>query len=180
MRRFLIAGPTLALAAVLAAGCGGEAAGEEVATVQGTQANPSASASPGASDPDQARKFAQCMRDNGVPDFPDPGPDGRFGQGMLGGGGNIDRTKIQSALQACQDLAPNGGERRELNPAQQEQLRQWAQCMRDNGVDVPDPDPNGGLFGNGGLNFDPDDPAFQKAMEACQDKISSFREGAGT
>src|SRR6266542_5175160 len=26
----------------------------------------------------EAVQYAQCMRDNGVPDFPDPGPDGRF------------------------------------------------------------------------------------------------------
>ncbi|MEJ3742252.1 hypothetical protein WEI85_03000 [Actinomycetes bacterium KLBMP 9797] len=179
MRRLTIVGSGLLLAAALAAGCGGAAADEGVATVAGAQASPTASGSPGANDPEQGRKFAQCMRENGVPDFPDPGPDGGFDPGQFGGG-NIDRTKMRGALEACQDLAPNGGERRELNPAQQEQLRQWAQCMRDNGVDVPDPDPNGGgLFGNGGQQFDRDDPAFQKAMDACRDKMNSFREGAG-
>jgi hypothetical protein len=175
MLRLRLAIPVLALAL---AGCGGAAAdGDGVATASGASAVPAATGSPGAADPDQARKYAECMRENGVPNFPDPGPDGRFDLKDFNAG-NLDREKIRQAREACRDLAPNGGERPELNPAQQEQLRQWAQCMRDNGVDVPDPDPNGGAFlGLGGAGaLDPDDPAFQKAMEACQDKFT-FRRG---
>jgi hypothetical protein len=161
---------TLAAAALaFVTGCGGEADGGGVATVGGT-ATPSSAPS---ADPDQGRKFAQCMRDNGVPDFPDPGPDGQIVTK------DFDRKKLTSeagikALQACRDLAPNGGERGDLDPAQQEQLRQWAACMRENGINMPDPNPNtGGFLGLGGeLPFDPDDPKFQAAMDACQDKFT--------
>jgi hypothetical protein len=166
--RICLALATAALA--LVSGCGGDSDKGGVATVGGGSAAPTASAS---ADPDQGRKFAQCMRDNGVPDFPDPGPDGQ----MLGE--DFDRKKLASeaglkAYQACRDLSPNGGERTELDPAQQEQLREWAACMRENGIDMPDPNPNtGGFLGLGGeLPFDPDDPKFKAAMEACQDKFT--------
>ena len=44
---------------------------------------------------------------------------------------------------------------------------------------MPDPDPNGGGFGmgDGGASFDQNDPAFKKAMEACQDQLTFLRGG---
>jgi hypothetical protein len=57
--------------------------------------------------------------------------------------------------------------------------------MREHGIDVPDPDPNGGGLvikkGSGGADtFNPDDPAFQAAHKACEDKLPGkpMREGA--
>lgn len=179
MRRLVI----VAFAALLLAGCGETDSGDDIATASNNgAASPTASASAGSNDADQGRKFAQCMRDNGVPDFPDPGPDGNFGGDPQSMRGLLDSDKAQDAFSKCRDQAPNGGERQEADPAQQEQLRQWAQCMRDNGIDVQDPDPNSGsLFGGGGQqpSFDMDDPKFQKAMEACQDKFT-FRQGQGS
>src|SRR5688500_6397165 len=118
--RRAVAGPALALALAVLAGCGGgEATKENVASVGGAGAAPAASASATA-DPEQGRKFAACMRENGVPDFPDPGPDGRFDMGQFRDA-DIDRQKLESAQQACRDLAPNGGQRPQLDAAQQEQ-----------------------------------------------------------
>jgi hypothetical protein len=178
MLKLRLAIPILALAL---AGCGGAADDDGLPTASGGSA-PAASSSPGAADPDQARKYAACMRENGLPNFPDPGPDGRFDLDQFrGAGGELDRDKLRTAGEACRALAPNGGQRPELDPAQQEQLRQWAQCMRDNGVDVPDPDPNGGGLGlgeGGNGTFDRDNPTFQKAMEACKDKFT-FRQRGG-
>jgi len=171
-------GMALAAAALaLATGCGGEADAGGVASVSGGSADPSASASPGAVDPEQGREFAQCMRDNGIPDFPDPGPDGQVTDP------NFDRGKLLSdagkkAFAACRDLAPNGGEQRQLDAAEQEQLREWAACMRDNGVDMPDPDPNGGGFlGLTEQGIDLEDPKFQAAFEACKGKFTFRGEG---
>ena len=177
--RLAFAGPALALAVAVLAGCGGgDTAGDDVASVSGAGATPSASAS-ATSDPEQNRKFAACMRENGVPDFPDPGPDGQFDLSQFRDA-DIDQQKMEAAQTACRDLAPNGGQRPQLDAAQQEQLRQFAQCMRDHGVDMPDPDPDSGGFGmgEGGANFDRNDPTFKKAMEACQDKLT-FLQGAG-
>jgi hypothetical protein len=175
MRRHL-AGVALALT-VLLAGCGQQRKGDGVASAAGGGATPSASAS-ATTDPDQARKFAQCMRENGVPDFPDPGPDGQFDPSQMRTSG-LDMQKLQKGMSACRDLAPNGGQNTQLDAQQQEQLRQFAQCMRDNGVDMADPDPNGGGLGPGGAGLNTSDPAFQKAMEACQDKLASIIPGSG-
>ena len=59
-------------------------------------------------DPDEGQylKFAQCMRKNGLPDFPDPQP-GSDG-GMFGDGVKRDDPAFQKAAAACQHLL--GGE----------------------------------------------------------------------
>jgi hypothetical protein len=109
------------------------------------------------------------MRDNGV-DVPDPGPDGTFGDAM----GKIDRTSaaFQKAMEACKKHLPGGGDLSKLDPKMVDQLRQFTQCMRDNGVNVPDPDPNSPTLGLGAFaDLDRNSPAVQKALEACKDKI---------
>jgi hypothetical protein len=169
-------GLVLVLTLAVSAACSGKETGDNVATAGSGGARPSASGSATA-DPEQARKFAQCVRDNGVPDFPDPGPDGQFDFKQFQGK-NLDRDKLSKATEACRDVAPNGGQTLQLDANQQEQLRQFAQCMRDHGVDMPDPDPNGGGFG-GQMPFDLNDPTAQKAMEACQDKLT-FLQGGGS
>jgi hypothetical protein len=175
--RLVFAGPALALAMAVLAGCGGaDPAKEDVASVSAGGATPAASGS-AAADPEQGRKFAACMRENGVPEFPDPGADGQFDVSQFRDA-DLDQRKVQQAREACRELAPNGGQGPQLDAAQQEQLRKFAQCMRDNGVDMPDPAPNGGGFGMGdGAAFDQNDPAFKKAMEACQDKLTFLRGG---
>jgi hypothetical protein len=175
MRRHLV-GVALTLT-VLLAGCGQEKKSAGVASATGGGAAPSASAS-ATTDPEQARKFAQCMRENGVPDFPDPGPDGQFDPSQMRSSG-LDMQKLQKGMTACRDLAPNGGQTTQLDAQQQEQLRQFAQCMRDNGVDMPDPDPNSGGFGPNGANLNTADPNFQKGLKACQGKLASIMPGSG-
>ena len=65
----------------------------------------------------------------------------------------------------------------------QEVALAWAKCMREHGVDMPDPDfsDGGGRFGFGGTNVDPQSSTFQKAQEACQDIIEDAfgRRGPG-
>jgi hypothetical protein len=55
---------------------------------------------------DQARRYAQCIRDNGVPDFPDPDSQGNFR-----GASHEQQAdpKFQAALQTCQSKLPGGG-----------------------------------------------------------------------
>jgi hypothetical protein len=121
-----------------------------------------------AADPQRAAlAYAQCMRDNGVPDFPDPDPNGRFSGLSHEQQGN---PRFQAAQQACRDLAP-GGEHENLgDPAFVEQARAYAQCIRDNGVpDFPDPDPSGRFRGVG--HEQQGNPKFQAASAACQEKL---------
>ncbi|TMR22976.1 hypothetical protein ETD86_09550 [Nonomuraea turkmeniaca] len=167
MRRTFIA---TALLAALSAGCGSQESGAGVASVTRGSSPPSASASATpttTADPqEQGRKFAQCMREHGVP-MEDPDPDG--GGGFTSIGQNVDKNKVREAAEACRAFAPFK-DRRELNPEEVEQLRQFAQCMRENGVDMPDPNPDGTLSG-AGRNFNRDDPQFRKALDACGDKF---------
>jgi hypothetical protein len=128
-----------------------------------------ANTSPTPMDPVEAGKlYAQCMRDNGLSDFPDPGPDGRF---VLDHDKfNHDDPKFKAATEKCRDLAPGGEHQNTGDPAYIEQMRKFSQCMRDNGLpDFPDPDANGQLRGIG--HEQQGNPTFQAAMETCRDKL---------
>jgi hypothetical protein len=119
----------LALVAVIGAGCGGSGSNSGGNTTAANQ--------------ERAVKFAQCMRENGVSQFPDPDASGNLTiDGVLNGSG-IDSggATWQGAIDACKDLQPpgftGGGER---SAGQQEAALRFAQCIRENGVpDFPDP-----------------------------------------
>lgn len=163
------------------AGCGRADNGDGVATAGGPGSSPTATARAGGqSEQDLALRFGQCMRDNGVPDFPDP----RFNEG---GGMSIDAPegsdpqKVDAAMQKCKQYMPNGGEPPKLDPQMVEQNRKLAQCMRDHGVkNFPDPGPDGGIQMNGNLpGMDPDDPTFKAAMTKCQKLVPPAPSGGG-
>jgi hypothetical protein len=182
------------LAVVLAA-CGGGAASGGVASLSSdTTVQPQSQASDTApSEEDALLAFAQCMRDNGV-DMADP-TDGGSGRIFIGpppgsrddatGSPRLDET-TRAAMEACGDLLD--GIRRSFDDldqtALQDRMLEYTACMRDNGVDMPDPDfseagggPGGGLFRSGQVN--PDDPAFQAAQKACSDILGFPGGGQG-
>jgi hypothetical protein len=158
----------LLLGATALAGCGSSDEIDGVATANGTAKPSSTTARTPSDEKEQALKFGQCMRDNGVPNFPDP----KFNDG---GGLSIDvpegadPTKVDAATQKCKQYLPNGGEPQKLDPERIEQLRKMAQCMRDHGVkNFPDPTENG-IEANGNLpGMDPNDPTFQAAQKECE------------
>ncbi|MFD9949761.1 hypothetical protein ACFWYW_03425 [Nonomuraea sp. NPDC059023] len=165
MTRILIAIGALAVIS----GCGSQPTSAGVASV--ASAKPSASASASATttaDPqEQARKFAQCMRDNGI-DMPDPDPNAKMG-GLKIDIKDVNKEAFKKASEACKQYRPFR-DRADLSPEDLERLRGYAACMRENGVDMPDPDPNGG-FGGKRPALNADDPAFKKAVEACRAKF---------
>jgi hypothetical protein len=56
-------------------------------------------------DIDRLRRFAQCMRDHGVPEWPDPDP--QTGELHFDGEVNVKRNpKLPDALKACENLQP--------------------------------------------------------------------------
>lgn len=123
----------------------------------------------------QMLEFAQCMRDNGVPDFPDPQVNGDGGIIMGGpegdGNADLDREAVEKAMEACEDLQPQGGGNfsEEERQQMQDDALEHAQCMRENGVpDFPDPK----FTGDGAMidldGIDPESPAFKEAQEACE------------
>lgn len=161
--RILTAVSALLVVASLAGCSGSKAAGG------GPSGSSSAGGGPGFQ---QALAYAKCMRDNGVPDYPDPQP-GNGGRVILAPGGSSDNPKSQAAQQACRDKMPQGVGAARGGPVDTAKVMAWAQCIRANGVpNFPDPDvANGQIKINiGSLGMQPDDPRLAKASDACKDK----------
>lgn len=119
----------VAMVALISAGCGGT----------GTGSNGSNGA---ATTREKAAKFSECMRENGVSDFPDPDASGAFTIETIANGSSVDTSSVAftRALTACKDLEPPGFTGETRSPEQQEAALEFAQCIRDNGVkDFPDP-----------------------------------------
>jgi hypothetical protein len=80
-------------------------------------------------------KFAECMRGNGVPDFPDPKPNGDYVYGV-----SVSPAVWLKAVDACKALEPPGALSSQRSTKQQSLALKFAQCVRKNGVpDFPDP-----------------------------------------
>ena len=118
--------------------------------------------------------YARCMRENGI-DMPDPKFEGgRVTMRAGGPGSKINPDQMRKAQKACakyqEAIKPP-----EMSDAEQAANKKAAlanaRCMRENGVpDFPDPqfDENGGAQIRITKALDPEGPAFQKAMKACE------------
>lgn len=139
------------------------------------------------------RDFAACMREHGV-DMPDPdmsgGSSGKGGMvfsapavavGEVGPDGSMppgpDLSTMNEAQEACQEfmdkLGPNGP-MGEIDPEEEAKMREqalaFAACMREHGIDMPDPQFEGeGRMTQqgpaGGIEFD--EEAMKAATDAC-------------
>jgi hypothetical protein len=168
----LLAGTPAALAA-----CSEPESGPGIATAASGRPAPRPTASRDLMQ--EQRDWARCMRERGV-DMPDPDPNQRKIIGFeYPAKGTAAADAYARAEAACEPF--NTFMEYEPDPLTEEQLalwREWARCMRDNGVDQPDP----GVYG-----FEPDtegrrDPAVEalwgKAEEACFDKMLAARQVA--
>jgi hypothetical protein len=122
-----------------------------------------------------ALRFAQCMRENGIPEWQDPEP-------SSGNAGGPARTAVQApegvdpellgeAMESCKQYLPEGGPggSQAGTEEQQEGLLRYAQCMRDHGLaDFPDPDEYGLRIPPG---IDPESEEFTVANDACLDLL---------
>jgi hypothetical protein len=152
----------LVMAAAIVAGCSNAPA--ETSTGNNTAATRQ-----------KAVKFAQCMRDNGVKEFPDPDASGTFTLDGVINGSSLDPESAawKKAISACKDLEPPGFTGGKRSPEQQKAALKFAQCIRDNGVkDFPDPTPDSPLIDtnqipsanrNGGMTI------LHAAMRKCHD-----------
>jgi hypothetical protein len=156
-------------AALLLGGCGAKTDdGSKVASISTPpkSGGPAAADNSGKSDEDKMRDFAKCMREHGV-DMPDPKPAGD-GKGMSIAiqGDSGDASKAEAAQKECKHLMPNGGEMKPPSAEELDKMRKDAKCMRDHGIDMPDPDPTGkGATRIGGPGDDP--TKFEAAAKAC-------------
>jgi hypothetical protein len=123
-------------------------------------------------------RYADCMRTNGVPNFPDPSDGGL----AVPPGLNPASPAFQTAQHACQSLMPGPVARAPATAQQKETLLSLSRCMRGHGVSsFPDPvesrpaDPAGLVmaFGRPGAYIviadalNPQSPAFVQAADAC-------------
>jgi hypothetical protein len=97
---------------------------------------------------EKAVNFADCMRANGVSEFPDPNASGDFVYGIKAGSSLDPSTAAwQNAISACKDLEPPGFMPKTLTTQEIQARLTFAQCIRKNGMpDFPDPANNGPLI----------------------------------
>jgi hypothetical protein len=130
-----------------------------------------------------ALEFAQCMRENGV-DMPDPevGEGGRLAFRSRAPGMD-DRAALERAQEACQKhlegIRPEEPSAEEESEFREKALNH-ARCMREHGIDVPDPTfrDGGGVLMRMPEGIDPNDPAVQEAEEACARFQPEIEEGS--
>src|SRR5262245_19335389 len=133
--------------------CGTAGDDDGIASAAGPSGSPGAAARPSASASPDALKFAQCMREHGV-DVADPAPGSDRIQIRING--KPDEGKMQSAQQACKQYSPIGNGPAAIDPAFQDAVLKYTKCMRDHGVDMPDPKFDGGRVMMGGPRGNPD------------------------
>jgi hypothetical protein len=143
----LVALTLAGLIGLISAGCGSNASSETgSASSTGTTSSTSSTGTSSTGDTssgadkkltkqEKAVKFAECMRANGVPHFPDPDTKGAVNFGV-----DVTREVWLKAIDACKALKPPGALSSKRTPKEQSATLRFAQCVRDHGVkDFPDP-----------------------------------------
>jgi hypothetical protein len=128
----------------------------------------------GAGQEAKARKalldFARCMREHGV-DMPDPQFSG--GKVTMTQKGKINPDTARAAEKACAKYR-DSVKAPEISEAQKEEFKKQAlanaRCMREHGLDFPDPtfDENGGARMTLGRGINPESAKFKAAEKACR------------
>jgi hypothetical protein len=170
-RRWPQAALALIALAALISGCGSSGA---AGTGGGGSGNTAASAQ-------HAVKFAQCMRNNGVSNFPDPNPSGKLTIDAVANGSslNTNAPAFKQALSACKALEPAGFTGSTRSSQQQAAGLKFAQCIRSNGApDFPDPTPNGPLVDTNRIPS-ANQPGGMSALNAAMQKCSAAAAAAG-
>ena len=158
----------LAVIAVMSAGCSNPPT--DTSTADNTAANH-----------EKAMKFSQCMRDNGVSQFPDPDASGALTIEQVVNGSSVDSNSatFKQALSACRDLEPAGFMGQKRSAQQQQAALKFAQCVRDNGVkDFPDPTPDGPLVDTNRIPS-ASTPGGMSNLQAAMHKCRDFAAAAG-
>jgi hypothetical protein len=163
------------LLAMGTAGCGRH---DDPAVATANSGAPKVGASAAADGEKSLLKFSQCMRAQGLTWYPDPQPDGGL---VVHNPDGVDQSKVAKAEGACQKYYPAGNGAGPIPAADLAKIRQVSQCMRDHGfAKYPDPDANGSItIDSTVLGVEPDDPAFQKAMQECNKYMPAPKSSKG-
>ena len=110
----------------------------------------------------------------GAGSLPSGAPAGAQAPQQVKGGSDGPPANLQAALDACKSLMPAPAAddpNATPDPKLVEQLLAFSKCMREHGIDYPDPKFDGGAvtysLGGPGSKVDPSSPAFQDAQKAC-------------
>jgi hypothetical protein len=164
-----LAALTLTALVALISACGSSAPSESAGTSGGSAY---ANAQKGV-------KFAECVRHNGVGNFPDPSTSGKLTIDAVANGSSVDTSTpaFKRAINACKALEPAGFMGSHRSSQLQQAALKFAQCIRGHGVnDFPDPLPNGPLVdtnripstaGPGGMSI------LHTAMQNCRDAAAA-------
>jgi hypothetical protein len=172
MTRLLRIALPLAVSAVAVVGCGGSSSTPRVAAASSPPAHATGSGnSTGA--PSLTRLIhtaAQCIRDHGIPNFPDPTVDThghiQYDQQIIN---NLPAAVTQTVQQACRsqinaaESAANAAQP-PATPQEIQQATRFAQCMRQHGYpNFPDPNSQGNynVTNPNDVPVSKNDPAFQ-------------------
>jgi hypothetical protein len=176
----------MALLALGACGGGGGGAGE-VASLSGsgaTTTTPDDRSDKDVDPQDAMLEFAKCMRSHGI-DMPDPEVAGSGRPGIMirrdGGEGAVkfDDERFKAAEEDCEHfLREARGSFEPPSPEEQAEMRDqmlaFAKCMREHGIEMPDPtfDGEGRVSIQAGAaqgEVDFESGEFQAAQEACSE-----------
>lgn len=116
---------------------------------------------------EQAVKFAECIRSNGVSAFPDPNASGQFAYGIPSRSSPLNPSSAawKQAIGACKSLEPSGFMPTSFTATQLSARLKFAQCVRANGVpSFPDPTAHGPLIAVSGAQSI---PGLQAAIQKC-------------
>jgi hypothetical protein len=156
---------TTAVVALGLAACSPGPADVGVATADDTPT----STDPAKTDEERNLEFTRCLGEQGVTVEDDPdGLDSGSGEGeassqSLQADADVD---IERAMEACASYAPAGEQVAPPTAAELETFRAHSACMRKNGIDMPDPDPQTGIA-------DPPDDVDDDALFTAYDVCSS-------
>jgi hypothetical protein len=148
-----------------------------VSACQSGTAHPSASSTPPAGSQQQisalAREYAQCVRDHGIANYPDP----TISDGNVSYGAD-DNTKAAvgahpEAIAACKSiqdrLSRAGGKNWQPTAADLRKLASFAKCVREQGVpEWPDPDADGRFTLTPKLEDENPETRIYPAFAACR------------
>jgi hypothetical protein len=164
MRLTRTAAGGLAMLVVALPGCGG--GGEDSTGARETSRQ------------EAAQRFAQCMRQNGVSNMPDPDERGMFE--ITPESDEVPAATRERAQRACERHLRAAGPPEPLSDEQQaeqlDRLTRFNRCMRENGVDLPAPDVNDRGAAQDLGDEVVDTPRFERAHERCE---STLRDAGG-
>jgi hypothetical protein len=170
IRMGLVLGLLLALALAVAA-CGSGGKGKGVASLGSatstTNAGGGNAGGEASYDLQQALVFTRCMRQHGY-DMPDPQMEGNNVGLQLPNYQGQRAPKFQAAWQACRRYAPNGGQPQRPSAEDRQQALAFARCMRQHGINMPDPRITADdVDQQGSPGMRKDDPRLRAAEQAC-------------